>query len=194
MRLEKEAEQERIRREKEILEAQLMVERMEREQEIRRRSGLFRNEADRFFQLLGERLEMRAEQSEVEVAEQQDFADAVSIMEETERLKAEELERARQRKLEEIERQKYEARLERERIEREKQEEQMRLLLEEERRQAELLRQDMNTVAPLSLTVQAFEESLAERLNMRAAADEAAIKAEKAKEEKRSRRKIGIRV
>lgn len=194
LRLEKEAEQERIRREKEILEAQLMVERMEREQEIRRRSGLFRNEADRFFQLLGERLEMRAEQSEVEVAEQQDFADAVSIMEETERLKAEELERARQRKLEEIERQKYEARLERERIEREKQEEQMRLLLEEERRQAELLRQDMNTVAPLSLTVQAFEESLAERLNMRAAADEAAIKAKKAKEEKRSRRKIGIRV
>ena len=194
LRLEKEEEQERIRREKEILEAQLMVERMEREQEIRRRSGLFRNEADRFFQLLGERLEMRAEQSEVEVAEQQDFADAVSIMEETERLKAEELERARQRKLEEIERQKYEARLERERIEREKQEEQMRLLLEEEQRQAELLRQDMNTVAPLSLTVQAFEESLAERLNMRAAADEAAIKAKKAKEEKRSRRKIGIRV
>lgn len=174
LRLEKEAEEERIRREKEIREAQLLAERMEREQEIRRRSGLFRKETERFFEKLSRRLELREEQEEIDQTEEQDFADAVMIMEETERLKAEELERARRRKKEERERLKYEARLEQERIERELAEEQARieraLAEEEERRQAELLAQYMIMVAPLSQLVEAFEQSLDERLQKRAGA------------------------
>ncbi len=174
LRLEKEAEEERIRREKEIREAQLLAERMEREQEIRRRSGLFRKETERFFQKLSRRLELREEQEEIEKTEEQDFADAVLIMEETERLKAEEIERARRRRKEERERLKYEARLEQERIERELAEEQARieraLAEEEERRQAELLAQYMIAVAPLSQLVEAFEQSLDERLKKRAEA------------------------
>lgn len=174
LRLEKEAEEERIRREKEIREAQLLAERMEREQEIRRRSGLFRKETERFFQKLSRRLELREEQEAIEKTEEQDFADAVLIMEETERLKAEEIERARRRRKEERERLKYEARLEQERIERELAEEQARieraLAEEEERRQAELLAQYMIAVAPLSQLVEAFEQSLDERLKKRAEA------------------------
>ena len=164
IRKEKEAEAERIRRENEIREAQLLAERMEREQEIRRRSGLFRKEADRFFRRLQRRLYMREEQETVEDTEIQDFADAAFIMEETERLKAEEAERARRRKQEERERKKYEARLERERIARELAEEKAREAraiaeekerqrLEEERRQAELLAQDMLLVSPLTRLV-----------------------------------------
>lgn len=178
LRLEKEAEAERIRREKEIREAQLLAERMEREQEIRRRSGLLRNEVTRFFDKLPVRLEMRQEQEETMETEMQDFADAVLIMEETERLKAEELERARRRKKEERERLKYEARLEQERIERllaeEKaraeralEEERERQRLEEQRRQEELLREELILVAPLSQMVESFEKSLEERLQMR---------------------------
>ena len=170
IRLEKEAEEERIRREKEIREAQLLAERMEREQEIRRRSGIFRKETDRFFRRLSRRLDLREEEAETEKAEEQDFADAVLIMEEMERLKAEELERARRRKQEERERLKYEARLEQERIEREIAEAKERERQEEERRQAELLAQDMLLVAPLSQLVEAFEQSLDYRLQQRAEA------------------------
>jgi hypothetical protein len=175
LRLEKEAEEERIRRENEIREAQLWAERMEREQEIRRRSGLFRKETDRFFAKLSDRLNLRQEQDEVEETEIQDFADAVFIMEETERLKAEELERARRRKKEERERIKYEARLERERIEREIAEEKAkaeRAIAEEQARiQAELLAKDMLLVAPLSDLIKSFEQSLEFRLQKRADAE-----------------------
>lgn len=175
LRLEKEAEKERIRREKEIREAELLAERMEREQEIRRRSGLFRKEAERFFNKLSDRLEKREEQEAIEEVELQDFADAVLIMEETERLKAEEVERARRRKKEERERLKYEARLEQERIEREIAEEKARieraLAEEEERRQAEQLAQDMILVAPLLQLIEAFEKSLEDRLHARAETD-----------------------
>lgn len=175
LRLEKEAEEERIRRENEIREAQLWAERMEREQEIRRRSGLFRKETDRFFAKLPDRLNLRQEQDKVEETEIQDFADAVFIMEETERLKAEELERARRRKKEERERIKYEARLERERIEREIAEEKAkaeRAIAEEQARiQAELLAKDMLLVAPLSDLIKSFEQSLEFRLQKRADAE-----------------------
>ena len=187
IRKEKEAEAERIRRENEIREAQLLAERMEREQEIRRRSGLFRKEADRFFRRLQRRLDMREEQETVENTEIQDFADAAFIMEETERLKAEEAERARRRKQEEKERKKYEARLERERIARELAEEKAREAraiaeekerqrLEEERRQAELLAQDMLLVSPLTRLVESFEQSREMRLAQRAEAEKERIR------------------
>ena len=184
LRLEREAEEERIRREKELLEAQLLADRMEREQEIRRRSGLFRKEADRFFRKLSDRLEMRQELEETAETEIQDFADAAFIMEETERLKAEEIERARRRKQEERERIKHEARLERERIRREIAEEKARVKraleeerererMEEENRKAELLRQDMLLVAPLLELTDSFAQHREVRLQKRAEAEKA---------------------
>lgn len=174
LRLEKEAKEERIRQEKEVKAAQLMVERMEREQEVRRRSGLFREETERFFNNLSDRLEMRTEQEATETVEQQDFADAVLIMEETERLKAEELARLRLRKQEERERLQREAMLEQERVERELAEEEERLKREEEIRQARQYEQDMVTVAPVIQILDDFERTLAERLQHRADAQEAA--------------------
>ena len=187
IRLEKEAEEERIRREKEVLEAQLLAERMEREQEIRRRSGLFRKEANRFLEKLARRLEMREEQQMTAETEIEDFADAVFIMEETERLKAEEAERARRRKQEERERIKHEARLERERIRREIAEEKARAqrALEEERerkrqaeeeRRAELLRQDMLLVLPLSQLAEELDRSREDRLRRRKDAENGNIR------------------
>lgn len=167
LRLEKEAEKERIRREKEVREAQLLAERMEREQEIRRRSGLFKKETERFFKKLADRLEMREEQKAINENQIQDFADAVLVMEEMERLKAEEAERGRRRRREERERLRYEARLEQERIEREAAEEQERKRIEEERLQAEMYEQDMIVIAPIMQLVEAFEQSLEGRLNLR---------------------------
>ena len=176
IRLEKEAKEERIRQEKEIKAAQLMVERMEREQEIRRRSGLFRQETEKFFENLSSRLEMRTEQEAKETVEEQDFADAVLVMEEMERLKAEEIERLRLRKQEEKERLQREAMLEQERVERELAEEQERLRKEEEIRQARQYEQDMVTVAPVVQILDDFERTLAERLQQRSDAQEAALR------------------
>lgn len=185
LRLEKEAEEERRRQQKEILEAQLLLERMEREQEIRRRSGLFKKETDSFFNNLPERLEMRMEQEAQEELEQQDFADAVLVMEETERIKAEELERLRIRKQEEKERLQREALLEQERAERELAEEQERQRIEEELRQVRQYEQDMITIAPLSKMLEDFEQTLAGRLQNRSDAAEARKKALKKRENDR---------
>lgn len=185
LRLEKEAEEERIRREKEIRDAQLMIERMEREQEIRRRSGLFKAEADKFFKNLFDRLEMRTEQAEAEVPEAQDFADAVLIMEETERLKAEEADRARRRKQEERERLKHEARMEQERIARELAEKEERERKEEELRQQKEHEKDMLLVEPLTKMIEAFEQTLADRLQSRVGSNESSERAFKQKENDR---------
>lgn len=188
LRLEKEAEEERRRQQKEILAAHLMLERMEREQEIRRRSGLFRKETDTFFEHLPERLEMRMEQEAKEAVEEQDFADAVLIMEETERIKAEELSRLRLRKQEEKERLQREALLEQQRVERELAEEQERQRIEEELRQVRQYEQDMITVAPLSKMLLDFEHTLSDRLQCRLSAEEERSKALKKRENERKRR------
>lgn len=104
IRLEKEAEKERLRLEKEAEEQRLYIQRMEREQEDRRRSNIFKKDIDRFFSDFDERLENRnlALQHQTIVAE--DFEDAAFILEETERLKKEQIAIKRQRKREELER------------------------------------------------------------------------------------------
>ena len=190
LRLEQEEKEERIRREKEIRDAQLMVERMEQEQEIRRRSELFRQETEKFFENLSSRMEMRTELEMQETAEEQDFADAVLVMEETERLKAEELERLRLRKKEEKERLQREALLEQERVERELAEEQERLRVEEEIRQARQYEKDMVTVAPVVQILEDFERTLVNRLQHRADMQEAArLEMIKIEEERKRRAK-----
>ncbi len=187
-RQEKEAAEERRRQEKEIIAAQKMLERMEREQETRRRSGLFKQETEKFFKELPERMELRMEEEAKETVEEQDFADAVQIMEETERLKAEEIARLRRRKQEEKERQRLEAMLEQERVERELAEEHEKMLIAEEIRQARQYEQDMETVAPFSKMLEDFERTLSERLKHRTDAQEAKRAALKKRENERKRR------
>lgn len=171
LRLEKEAAEERRRQQKEILAAQQMVERMEREQEIRRRSGLFKKEAERFFKNLPERLEMRMEAEAREEVEQQDFEDAILVMEEMERIKAEEIARLRLRKQEEKERMQREALLEQERIERELAEEAERNRVQAELDQIKQYEQDMVTMAPFFKLLDKFENDLSDRLQNRATAE-----------------------
>ena len=171
LRLEREAEEELKRQQKEAEEARLLLERMEREQEMRRRSGLFRAETESFFANLEERLNMRADAAEEATDEMQDFEDAVSVMEETERLKREEAERARQRKREEIERQKYEEMLEKQRIEREEAERQEKLRQEEEALRAKLLMEqrerDMKKVAPYKQELEDLVASISSQIQRR---------------------------
>ncbi len=197
IRLEKEAEEERKRREKEAEEAKRKLERMLREQEIRRRSKLFRQEAEAFFAELETQLAARREYEEARLAEiTQDFEDAVVVMEETERLKKEETKRARQRAKEEAERQKREELLERERIEREKQMERERIAREAQeqlmREEAERLRiqyeADQAAVAPIKKALQGFEQMLAEGIDRRRIQTISEKEAEERRELERKRR------
>jgi len=130
LRKEREAEKERQRKEAEAEAQRKLVERMEREQEDRRRSGLFKKELEHFTAHFAERLELRHETAEEEQVARQDFEDAAFILEETERLKREEAERARIRRREEQER----------RIQAELEAQQQALAAENERR--EKLRQE----------------------------------------------------
>ncbi len=104
IRLEKEAEKERLRLEKEAEEQRLYIERMEREQEDRRRSNIFKKDIDRFFSDFDERLENRNLALQQETIAAKDFEDAAFVLEETERLKKEQIAIKRQRKRQELER------------------------------------------------------------------------------------------
>ena len=171
LRLEREAEEERLRKEKEAEAARLLVERMEREQEARRRHKLFREELDRFFANIEERRILRAEESARVPEAQQDFEDAVVVMEETECLKKEEAARERLRKQEEKERLIREARIEQERREREEAERIERARREEEsRREIERIRQeeyDRTMSAPFIALLAEFEQNVSARLEER---------------------------
>ena len=191
LRLEKEAEEERIRKEKEAEEARLLVERMEREQEFRRRGKLFRKELDKFFDNLDERLSERSEaekKATVPVAKE-DFEDAAYIMEETERLRNEELRRERQRKFEEAERKKHEALMEQQRIERERQEQ---LRREEEERlekiRLEQYEKDSKKTMGIKRDLYLFTSGIEERLKQREEAANAEKAAKEASERIRERR------
>lgn len=214
LRREKEAEKERIRQEKEAEAQRLLVERMEREQEERRRSKLFKAEIAYFQEQLDERKELRQEQGVQEEAIKQDFEDAAWILEETERLKREEAERARQRRREEKERKlreeleaqqqalreeaerKERLRLEKiaeeERIRQEKlaEEERLRLeelaRLEEERLQKEA--EDQRNVERFSSLIQQFQIELPNRLQMRRDQLEEMNRQKEAREQERQRR------
>jgi len=144
IRQEKAAERERIRMEKEAERERQMIERMEREQEMRRRSKLFKEEIQFFQKYFEDRLEMRAENSKAEETTRQDFEDAAWILEETERLKNEEIQRERLRRREEKERKireeiELQQRALREEAERKEQE---RIKLEEQARQERALQQE----------------------------------------------------
>lgn len=200
LRLQREAEKERIRREKEAEKQRLLIERMEREQEDRRRSKLFIKEIDHFKNELEERISSRQEQAEQEVLTRQDFEDAAYILEETERLKQEEAERARQRRREERERQKreeFEARQKALAQEAERRE-QLRLakIAEEERLKRELLeqeekariereKQDREAVNMYVSEIADFSINVSNRIKMRSDFEQKQISARQAREEER---------
>lgn len=148
-RAEREAEAERRRAEQEEAERRKQMERMQREAENRRWSKSFQNELDYFNEHLEERKEERRKAEEAlrqRAAEEQDYADAVRLLEEAAQRKKEEQERARIRRKEEKERREREKLLEEQKALREKQEAEERLrqkqaeeaarLAEEQRQQA----------------------------------------------------------
>ena len=193
IRREKEAEKERIRQEKAAEEERLLRERMEREQEDRRRSKLLRDEIAHFRNHLEEQLQARKDQAAEEAAAKQDFADAVEVMEETERLKQEEANRERQRRREEREQKRYEEYLAAQQAIREEEERQERLRQEREAEEARIRAEeharDMAAVAVYVQALEAFRVTVDERLKMRAEEAERQRKEREAREEERRRRK-----
>ena len=192
LRHEREVEKERIRQEKAAEEERRMIERMLREQEDRRRSKLFREEIAYFRKKLEDQLEARQEQSEQEETIKQDFEDAVLLMEEAERLKHEEAERARQRRIEERERQRREDELARERALREEQERQAELLrlqqLHEEEERRVQHEKDLAAVAVYVKELEGLSEAIEHHLQLRRAYEEQQEKAKQARELKRQKR------
>ena len=192
IRHEKEVEKERIRQEKAAEEERLLLERMEREQEDRRRSKLFRNEIAYFRDHLEDHKLAREEQAAEEQAAKQDFADAVEVLEETERLRREEAARERQRRRDEKERAQYEAFLAEQQALREEEERRERLRLEqeaeEERLRAEQHERDMAAVACYAQTLRSFRPNLERRLKKRAEQAEKLRKEQEARERERRQR------
>ncbi len=192
IRHEKEVEKERIRQEKAAEEERLLLERMEREQEDRRRGKLFREELAYFHEHLEEHKMAREEQAAEEAEAKQDFADAVEVLEETERLRREEAEREKQRRRDEKERARYEAFLAEQQAIREEEERLERLRLEqeaeEERLRAEQHERDMAAVACYAQTLQGFRTTLDRRLKRRAEQAEKLRQEQEARERERRQR------
>ena len=167
LRAEREAEKERKRQEKEAEEQRKLQERMEREIEDRRVAKLMRGELDRFREELPEQLRKREEQAAAAATlkEQEDYADAVTILEEAERREREERARERLRRKEEKEQ------AERERL---AAEEKARLEAEAEAaRLAEEQRQkDEEAAAPYRVELAFFMNHLAARQELRRAKEE----------------------
>ena len=134
VRKEREAEQERIRQEKEAEKQRLFYERMVREAEDRRRSGIFKACLEQFREKKGEQLEKRDRAMLKIAGQKQDFADAAQIVEEAEQRKRDQLERQKQRRQEEKERLEREQLLQQKRIEKEKQRRLEEARLAEQRR------------------------------------------------------------
>ena len=167
LRHEMEVEQERIRQEQEAEEQRLLIERMEREQEDRRRANLFRKEINLLWDTLEEKLYNRKKLAALQEAGlPEDYADAAAVLEEAERLRQEAIARERQRSLEEEERKRYEERLAEERARREEEDRLDRL-----RREQKALEQarDMAAVASYAQSLEVFRVSMQRRLGMRAA-------------------------
>ena len=204
LRQQREAERERIRQEKAAEEARLQQEKMEREIEDRRRSGLLKKELRRFNEELADRLSQREAAAEAAkaVKQQEDFADAARLLEETQQRKQEAAERMERRRQEEKERLLREEKAEKDRIRQEKKAEAERRRQEEEARRAEELRQqqeaaeraqqeqmarDMAALRPYLDEVGVFTENRESRLRLRA--EEERRRAEDARQREEARRR-----
>lgn len=203
LRLEREAEKERIRLAKEAEEQRLYIERMEREQEERRRSGLFKKEIEHFRKNFEERLELRNEKAKEELISASDFEDAAYILEETQRLKKEEIALKRKRRREELDRLHQLEMEEKERVlaEEEARREELRrkkLLEEEQKRQEELKRlaeeqaeqekQDQENIARFQSEILRFYESIPQGIRLREQQVQEKEKMQKELEEEKRKR------
>lgn len=179
IRQEKAAERERIRREKEAQRELERVERIEREAEDRRRSGMFRKEIEEFKDSLENQMIFRQENIRKIEAEKEDFADAVQLLEEAEARKQAEAERERIRKRELREQARREKEREEERIRQEKQAELARIQAEkeeqeeiaraqEEQRRRERMEKDLAQLQPEVWEMEQFRFQLEDRKALRA--------------------------
>ena len=171
IRLEKEAEKERIRIEKESEKKRLLLERMELEQEDRRRTSLFKKDIDYFLKNFEDQIEARKEFIMQEELAKQDFEDAVSVLEEEDRLKSEAAKRERERRRMEREQERRQRELDELQAQREYEAEQERirqeqLLKEEAERQAQYERDIVSLGAYINI-LKSFDENLDSRLEMR---------------------------
>ena len=195
-RAEREAEAERRRAEQEQAERQKRMERMQREAENRRWNKLLKSELERFENGLAEQLQKRQAEEELlrqRAAEQQDYADAVKLLEEAAERKKEEQERARIRRKEEKERREREKLLAEQKALREKQEaeeqqrreqaEQAARLAEEQRQQALLV------LAPVLAELEFAHSGLQQQLALRRQQAEDARREQEAREEARRLRR-----
>lgn len=171
IRLEKEAEKERIRIEKEAEKKRLLLERMELEQEDRRRTSLFKKDIEYFLKNFEDQVEARKEFIEQQELAKQDFEDAVLVLEEADRLKSEAAKRERERRRMEREQERRQRELEELQAQREYEAEQERirqeqLLKEESERQAQYERDIIALSAYIDI-LKSFDENLDSRLEMR---------------------------
>ena len=195
-RAEREAEAERRRAEQEEAERRKQMERMQREAENRRWSKSFQNELDYFNEHLEERKEERRKAEEAlrqRAAEEQDYADAVKLLEEAARRKEEEQERARIRRKEEKERREREKLLAEQKALREKQEAEERLRqqqAEEAARLAEEQRQQaLIVLAPVLAELEFAHGQLQHQQELRRWQAEEARREQEAREEARRLRR-----
>lgn len=195
-RAEREAEAERRRAEQEEAERRKQMERMQREAENRRWSKSFQNELDYFNEHLEERKEERRKAEEAlrqRAAEEQDYADAVKLLEEAARRKEEEQERARIRRKEEKERREREKLLAEQKALREKQEAEERLRqqqAEEAARLAEEQRQQaLIVLAPVLAELEFAHGQLQHQQELRRQQAEEARREQEAREEARRLRR-----
>lgn len=195
-RAEREAEAERRRAEQEEAERRKQMERMQREAENRRWSKSFQNELDYFNEHLEERKEERRKAEEAlrqRAAEEQDYADAVRLLEEAAQRKKEEQERARIRRKEEKERREREKLLAEQKALREKQEAEERLRqqqAEEAARLAEEQRQQaLIVLAPVLAELEFAHGQLQHQQELRRRQAEEARKAQEEREQARMARR-----
>jgi hypothetical protein len=199
LRLEREAEEERLRLEREAEEAHLERLRLEQEMEEKRRRKLFADELDHFETMLYEHLQAREEKRSDNEESISDFADAVSVLEETERLKKEEAEREKQRAKEEAERKELEERIAKENAIREEEEKRIAAILEEERklREAKELEDqerqrqrenDIESTKAYFRYLAGIDTRISKQLNLRRAYEEEQRLAGEARELERQRR------
>ncbi len=195
-RAEREAEAERRRAEQEEAERRKQMERMQREAENRRWSKSFQNELDYFNEHLEERKEERRKAEEAlrqRAAEEQDYADAVRLLEEAAQRKKEEQERARIRRKEEKERREREKLLAEQKALREKQEAEERLRqqqAEEAARLAEEQRQQaLIVLAPVLAELEFAHGQLQHQQELRSRQAEEARREQEAREEARRLRR-----
>ena len=195
LRKEREAEKERIRQEKEAKQARLRDEQLRREQEDRRRSGLWQKDLDLFQKHLQAQKEAREKLHEQKqaLAQQQDFADAAQILEGAEDRRREAEQRKKQRQQEERERQEREKLLAQQR----EQERLAELARQEEERLAELARQEEQrlvdlakvAVAPYQAELAQFVETLPRQQKLRWEQNQLQLNSQRQREEEARQRR-----